>query len=48
MNAAAIGAAALMLAAAVITVTSLRGLRVETTQSQDNELENPELIGSAI
>ena len=48
MNVAAIGAAALMLAAAVITVTTLRGLRVETTQSQDNELENPELIGSAI
>jgi DHA2 family multidrug resistance protein-like MFS transporter len=49
MNVAAIGAAALMLVAAVVTVTFLRGLRVETAQSQDNEKEseNRELIGSA-
>jgi hypothetical protein len=38
-----------MLVAAVVTVTFLRGLRVETAQSQDNEKEseNRELIGSA-
>ncbi|HZP51113.1 MFS transporter [Actinocrinis sp.] len=47
MNVAAIGAAVLMLAAAAMTVTFLRGLRIETAQSQENEAESPELIGSA-
>ncbi|HEU5354705.1 MAG TPA: MFS transporter [Actinocrinis sp.] len=47
MNTAAIGAAALMLVAAAVSVAFLRGLRIETTQSQDNDSENPELVASA-
>jgi DHA2 family multidrug resistance protein-like MFS transporter len=47
MNVAAIGAAALMLASAVLSVAFLRGLRVEPVQSPDNESDNAEMVGSA-
>jgi DHA2 family multidrug resistance protein-like MFS transporter len=47
MNVAAIGAAALMLASAVLSVAFLRGLRVESVQSPDNESDNAEMVGSA-
>ena len=46
MNAAALGAAVLMLAAAALTVAFLRGVRVETPQASDEEGESVRCLGS--
>ncbi len=46
MNAAAIGAAALMLTAAALSMAFLRGVRVESPQSPESDTENRELIAS--